>query len=374
MSVKSFYLSLSLIALATSAAGCAGHGAGPALPTAPPALEQSIGRTTPAFTEYFAGTQGVTGGIALGYDGGVWFTQNNSDVTRFLNGTFSRAHIDLNDINLIQIPAFPLLTATANGVYTGVELDEEAGFGVEEHIVQVTYARHVAETGGVAFSFVNGSMNAIASAGNAVYATGSYDELGAPPQQPGCTSCLYLVSDSGKSKYLTRSLEISRALAPLGNALYVAAAETDLSRNTLSVRFYRVTPSTFAFQHIATLYSPSNVLGVTAGPDNALWFTDAGRNAIGRLDALGHITEFPLPTAHAKPNQITGAGDGALWFTETAADKIGRITTSGGITEYHVPTVNAAPVGISAVPLPACGPRALWFAETSSGKIARLTY
>jgi hypothetical protein len=35
---------------------------------------------------------------------------------------------------------------------------------------------------------------------------------------------------------------------------------------------------------------------ITAGPDGAIWFTDAGTHSVGRLDpATGAITECPLP-------------------------------------------------------------------------------
>jgi len=41
------------------------------------------------------------------------------------------------------------------------------------------------------------------------------------------------------------------------------------------------------------------------------------------------ITEFATPTAFSVPVDITAGPDGALWFTEAVANKIGRITTAG---------------------------------------------
>jgi streptogramin lyase len=314
----------------------------------------------------------VTGGIALGYDGAVWFTQNNAYVTRFLSGVFTPVHINLAaPPNFFQGPAWPILTATSNGVYTGVDFDEQTGFAVEENIVKITYSRSVSVTSGVAQASPNAQMKAISSAGSAVYATGTFDNI---QSTPPCTQCLYLISDSGKHKYMTTSYRYGEALAYFNSAVYVAAALTDSSQTAKGVNIYKFNPSTFSFAYIKTLTAPSNVLGMTAGPDGALWFTDSGRNAIGRLDTLGNVKEYALPTAHANPSGIASAADGALWFTETAADKIGRITTAGGITEYHVPTANAAPVGITALPVSKYAPRAVWFAETGSGKIGRLTY
>ena len=40
----------------------------------------------------------------------------------------------------------------------------------------------------------------------------------------------------------------------------------------------------------------------------------------------GRVTVFPSTVG---PEEITAGPDGALWFTEAAANKIGRITTAG---------------------------------------------
>jgi streptogramin lyase len=48
-----------------------------------------------------------------------------------------------------------------------------------------------------------------------------------------------------------------------------------------------------------------------------------------RLATAQAITEFTIPTANSSPAGIKAGPDGALWFTEAAANKIGRITTAG---------------------------------------------
>ena len=83
--------------------------------------------------------------------------------------------------------------------------------------------------------------------------------------------------------------------------------------------------------------------GITAGPNGALWFTNAGvpngggAEAIGQIDpATGAITNYTIPGV-PEAETITAGPDGALWFTEEAADgtpSIGRITTSGAVTLY----------------------------------------
>jgi len=75
-------------------------------------------------------------------------------------------------------------------------------------------------------------------------------------------------------------------------------------------------------------------MGITAGPDGALWFTDLDGDAIGRITTSGSITEYALPNPDSGPTGITAGPDGALWFTEAYGSRIGRITTAGAITEY----------------------------------------
>ena len=84
----------------------------------------------------------------------------------------------------------------------------------------------------------------------------------------------------------------------------------------------------------------SDTVGITGGPDGALWFAESAGNSIGRITTSGLIAEFPLPTPHSIPRLLTLGADGAMWFTERA-DRIGRITMSGAIAEFIVPTADA---------------------------------
>src|SRR4051794_8670691 len=45
----------------------------------------------------------------------------------------------------------------------------------------------------------------------------------------------------------------------------------------------------------------SNPVGISAGPDGNIWFTELDNNAIGRLSPAGVLTEFPIPTPGAQP-------------------------------------------------------------------------
>ena len=113
--------------------------------------------------------------------------------------------------------------------------------------------------------------------------------------------------------------------------------------------------------------------GITAGPDGAIWYTDANCGAINRQPTnLTAGTTYKV-SEWAAPWGITTGPDGALWFAESSGlpgtiGKIGRITTDGVITEY--PTEgDSVTYGVTLGP-----DGALWFTEfTKNGdRIGRL--
>ncbi len=87
------------------------------------------------------------------------------------------------------------------------------------------------------------------------------------------------------------------------------------------------------------LSASSDPLGIAAGPDGNLWFTDGGTtSAIGRVTPAGVIKEFTGPfKSTGKPADITLGPDGNMWFTTTGspANAIGKVTPSGQVTEYQ---------------------------------------
>jgi virginiamycin B lyase len=109
-------------------------------------------------------------------------------------------------------------------------------------------------------------------------------------------------------------------------------------------------------------------VGITSGPDRALWFTEYWANNIGRITPAGKLSLYPVPTAFCGANYIAAGPDGALWFTELAGGKIGRITTAGVVTEYAIPTGQSSPGGITAG-----SDGALWFTESAGNNIGRIT-
>ncbi|MGH6796672.1 MAG: virginiamycin B lyase family protein, partial [Methylocella sp.] len=95
----------------------------------------------------------------------------------------------------------------------------------------------------------------------------------------------------------------------------------------------------------------SEPVGITAGPDGNLWFTESHGNNIGRITTKGVVTEFPVPTAFSGPGGIAAGPDGNLWFTEESDNQIGTISrTSHAIAEFPTPSTAAGPLGITVGP------------------------
>jgi streptogramin lyase len=113
----------------------------------------------------------------------------------------------------------------------------------------------------------------------------------------------------------------------------------------------------------------SGPVGITAGPDGNLWFTENAANQVGRITPAGAVREFPILTSGSDPAGITAGPDGNLWFTEFFGNKIGTMSPAGSLlAETPILTTNGNPAGITA------GPDGnLWFTEAQGGRIGRIT-
>ena len=112
----------------------------------------------------------------------------------------------------------------------------------------------------------------------------------------------------------------------------------------------------------------SRPLGITAGPDGNMWFTEHDGDQIGRITPSGTVTEFEI-SAGSGPTAITSGPDGNLWFTESDAGRIGRMTPAGVLTEFSA--------GIT----PGSGPGDivtgadgnLWYTDHNGRRVGRIT-
>ncbi len=184
----------------------------------------------------------------------------------------------------------------------------------------------------------------------------------------GVRSCFALISGAAQAQVVTEfsagitflALPLDITAGPDGNLWF-----TEKGRN----RIGRITPLGVVTEFSEGITALAGLTGITAGPDGNLWFTEIDGNRIGRITPAGVVTEFSAGiTAEASPTFITAGPDGNLWFTEQAIDRIGRITPAGVVTEFSAGiTVNGGPYGITA------GPDGnLWFTEVNN-RIGRIT-
>ena len=131
-----------------------------------------------------------------------------------------------------------------------------------------------------------------------------------------------------------------------------------------------INPTTLQVTEFPPLPTPNaEPYGITAGPNGTIWFTEWGVNQIGMIDiATKQVSQFVVPTVDSVPEGITLGTDGNIWFTENLGNKIGMINpTSDAFSEFTVPTSGSDPAGITA------GPGGnLWFTEYSGNKIGML--
>lgn len=84
------------------------------------------------------------------------------------------------------------------------------------------------------------------------------------------------------------------------------------------------------------------VSGIAAGSDRALWYTGC-QNRLGRITTSGSVTEYAVPTAGSNPLGITAGPDGAIWFTENWAAQIGQAVVGSPDTSKPVSHVLLLP-------------------------------
>jgi streptogramin lyase len=179
-------------------------------------------------------------------------------------------------------------------------------------------------------------------------------------------SVLLMFADDALASPITEFPIPTPSAAPLGIA---AGSDGNLwFTEAQGGKIGRITPSghvsEYAFQPAPHAVRDEVPSAITAAPDGNLWFTEPGGNKIGRITPKGRVTKFQIPTPHAWPIGITAGPDGNLWFTENEGRKIGRITPEGHITEFPIPSRGAAlayPSGITAGP-----DGSLWFVNTYS--------
>lgn len=127
----------------------------------------------------------------------------------------------------------------------------------------------------------------------------------------------------------------------------------------------RITPAGVVAEFPVDGNSNGYPTGIAAGSDGNLWVALALRPGIARVSPAGEITEISLP--HERwPMDITAGPDDALWYTDGAngSGGVSRISLTGEVRT--VATLASFPAGIAA------GPDAkIWFSY--GDRIGRIT-
>lgn len=91
----------------------------------------------------------------------------------------------------------------------------------------------------------------------------------------------------------------------------------------------------------ASLPGGAQPTGIVEGSDGALWIVAKGLGKILRMTPGGEVTdEYALPDPESRPHAIVHGPGGDLWFSEEDGPRIGRIDAAGAITEYPIPGEN----------------------------------
>jgi virginiamycin B lyase len=97
--------------------------------------------------------------------------------------------------------------------------------------------------------------------------------------------------------------------------------------------------------------APSDLSGITAGPDGNIWFVD-DFGEVGHIAPDGtNVTRFELlfPGVVPKTQLIISGPDGNLWIDEAALQALGQVSTAGTLRSIALPSldIQSGPFGIA---------------------------
>jgi len=107
--------------------------------------------------------------------------------------------------------------------------------------------------------------------------------------------------------------------------------------------------------------------GVVALDDGTAWFTELGADALGRIDILGRVEEYPVGRAGSFVSMIATTGD-SLWFTLNAAGLVGHVRGGDAAIAFtELPGDPSGPVGIAVA-----ADGGVWVAQILGDALARI--
>ena len=157
-------------------------------------------------------------------------------------------------------------------------------------------------------------------------------------------------------------------------SLLAAATESTVwVTDTTGNRLLHLTPDASATQGSrCSARSPcptpdAQPFGVVALDDGTAWFTELGADALGRIDILGRVEEFPVGREGSFVSMIAASGD-SLWFTLNAAGAVGHVRGGDAAIAFtELPRIPSGPVGIAVA-----GNGAVWVAQILADALVRV--
>ena len=172
-------------------------------------------------------------------------------------------------------------------------------------------------------------------------------------------------SSDGASRVLLEEFDLGARSGPA--LVKIDAAGNVWSALALKKAIIRFNPAS-GERTLFNLKPDAFPVGILPSSSGVLYYTDVGRNVIGRINPEnGESSEIKLPTAAAWPFFLAETANGAIWFTERFANKIGMLNPKTGvIQETPLPTQGAQPAGLVAVR------ERLFFTENAAKQIGTL--
>jgi streptogramin lyase len=281
-------------------------------------------------------------GIAVGFDGALWFTERSSNaIGRLADGVFTEYPLP----NVNSAPYW--ITAGPDGNLWFTERSQTS----ENRIGRITNSGVITEfpiptpmsQPGVITTGPDGALWFAEQAGNRIGRITAQGEVTEFPLPPG-------TAPSGP---------FGITVGPDGNLWFTELTASRIGRMTTG-------GAVTEFQ-LPLGRSPSDI---TLGGDGNLWFTERTGNKIGRISVGGTLEEFLInPAASTGPMGLALGPDGNVWFTESnaSANKVGLITPDGTITGYPLPNPGSQPFAITRGV-----DGAMWFTESSGNRVGRI--
>ncbi len=141
-------------------------------------------------------------------------------------------------------------------------------------------------------------------------------------------------------------------------------------RNTNKIA--RLSPDSMSFREYV-LPERARPRRLAVGQDKAIYYTDEGRGALGRLEpGLGEVHEWPCPGGDgAQPLAIAAATNGDIWFAETGTRRNALVRFRPSTERFDVAEIPSGGGGVQGMVAAADG--RVFFACTGANRVAVAT-